>query len=118
MTTNKNETGRNSGKSATQKTTGLHSKQKRVRVQDMSPHAQRVFVLNALRKGRRHTYWLRGKGCSHPAARVMELIAMGYQIVSHRVTAVDSDGYLHSGVAMYELLADRDADLVDMMEAA
>ncbi|WP_086383370.1 helix-turn-helix domain-containing protein [Caballeronia sordidicola] len=119
MTTTNNK-GRDSGKSATpRKTTKNDSKQKRSRLQDMSLAAQRLFVLNSLRKSGKHTYWLRAKGCSHPAARVMELISLGYQIISYRVTAVDSDGYMHRGVAMYELVGEPDTrDLFSNLEVA
>lgn len=86
---------------------------------DMTPAAQRDFILKALRNSSKHTYWFRGQGCSHPAARVMELIDQGYQIASDRITAVDSDGYTHRGVAMYTLIAEPDArDLFTDLEAA
>jgi hypothetical protein len=73
----------------------------------MSLEAQRKLVLEILKCGQAHTYRFRALGCSHPAARVMELVEMGYPISSSRVTAVDSDGYSHHGVALYELLDDR-----------
>ncbi|RQS22460.1 MULTISPECIES: helix-turn-helix domain-containing protein [unclassified Burkholderia] len=113
--TTRNGKGRNSGKSATQKTTTRDSKALPKKRQDMSFAAQRRLALKELRRRRRHTYFLRARGISHPAARIMELIAMGYKIESHRVTAVDSDGFTHHGVAMYELVDERDSDLVDMM---
>jgi hypothetical protein len=84
---------------------------------DMTPAAQRDFILKALRNSSKHTYWFRAQGCSHPAARVMELISAGYQIASDRVSAVDSDGYLHRGVAMYTLVAEPDARDLFSMEA-
>jgi hypothetical protein len=86
---------------------------------DMTPAAQRDFILKALRNSSKHTYWFRGQGCSHPAARVMELIEEGYQIASDRITAVDSDGYSHRGVAMYTLMAEPDTrDLFTDLEVA
>lgn len=86
---------------------------------DMTPAAQRDFILKALRNSSKHTYWFRGQGCSHPAARVMELIEEGYQIASDRITAVDSDGYTHRGVAMYTLVAEPDTrDLFTDLEVA
>ncbi|OTP67330.1 hypothetical protein PAMC26510_31675 [Caballeronia sordidicola] len=49
----------------------------------------------------------------------MELISLGYQIISYRVTAVDSDGYMHRGVAMYELVGEPDTrDLFSNLEVA
>jgi hypothetical protein len=107
MTTHQNETGRNSGKSATQKTTTHNDK-------DMSAAAQRQRVLEYLRASPQTTYSLRAKGISHPAQRVRELIALGHQISMHPVTAVDSDGFMHRGVAQYSL--ERDFDLVDAMQ--
>ncbi|WP_175796576.1 helix-turn-helix domain-containing protein [Burkholderia anthina] len=113
--TSKKDKGRNPCQGATQMTSKVDSKTASTKPQDMSLDALRKMVLDALRMGPRHTYWFRARGCSHPAARVMELIAMGYKIVSYRVTAVDSDGYSHHGVAMYELIDDPEMDLVDMM---
>ncbi|MEM5419628.1 helix-turn-helix domain-containing protein [Paraburkholderia ferrariae] len=109
MTTRKDK-GRNSGKSATQKTTKANDR-------DMSAAAQCKRVLEYLKADGQTTYSLRAKGISHPAQRVKELIKLGYRIYSHRVSAVDSDGFLHANVARYSL-SDREADLVDMMEAA
>ncbi|WP_009982331.1 helix-turn-helix domain-containing protein [Burkholderia pseudomallei] len=75
--------------------------------QTMSLEAQRKLALDALLNGPKHTYHFRALGCSHPAARVQELIRMGFPIVSSRITATDSDGFTHHGVAMYELLPDK-----------
>ncbi|WP_408638618.1 helix-turn-helix domain-containing protein [Paraburkholderia ginsengisoli] len=49
----------------------------------------------------------------HPAARVRELAASGYTILSSRVTAIDSDGFAHSGVALYSLAERRQPSLFD-----
>jgi hypothetical protein len=76
------------------------------------------MVLDALRLSPKHTYWFRERGNSHPAARVGELIEMGFKIETHRVTAADSDGFLHRGVALYELISERTPDLVDQMQGA
>ncbi|CAG9247065.1 conserved hypothetical protein [Burkholderia cepacia] len=75
--------------------------------QYMSLEAQRKLALDALLNGPKHTYHFRALGCSHPAARVQELIRMGFQIESSRITATDSDGFTHHGVALYELLSDK-----------
>lgn len=107
MTTRKDK-GRNSGKSATQKTTEVDSK-------DMSAAAQRKRVLEHLRAGNQTTYSLRKRGISHPAARVRELIALGHRITSSPVTAYDSDGYEHRNVALYSLAGE--LELVDAPEA-
>lgn len=81
---------------------------------DMSAAAQCKRVLEYLRADEQTTYSLRARGISHPAMRVKELIAQGYIICSHRVSAVDSDGFTHHGVARYSLI-DREPDLVDVM---
>lgn len=108
--TTPNEKGRDSGKSATRKTTKANDR-------DMSAAAQCRRVFEYLKSDGQTTYSLRARGISHPAQRVKELVKLGYLIVSHRVTAVDSDGFLHANVARYSLV-DREPDLVDMMEAA
>ncbi|RQZ27467.1 hypothetical protein DIE16_31330 [Burkholderia sp. Bp9090] len=107
MTTNANEKGRNSGKSATQKTTKVNHR-------DMSAAAQCKRVLEFLKADGQTTYSLRSHGISHPAQRIKELIGLGYRIVADRVVAVDSDGFSHANVARYSLV-DREPDLVDAM---
>lgn len=97
--TSKKGKGRNSGKSATQKTSKPDDK-------DMSAAAQRQRVVSYLRAGSQTTYSLRKRGISHPAMRVKELIARGYVIDSSPVTAIDSDGYAHNRVALYTLIAE------------
>jgi hypothetical protein len=83
---------------------------------DMSRAAQCNRVLEYLRAAPQTTYSLRAHGISHPAQRVIELIKQGYRVDSGRVTAVDSDGFSHSGVALYAL-STREPDLVDLMSA-
>ncbi len=110
MATTKNAKGRAPGKdSAAPKTTDANDR-------DMSSEAQRKRVLEYLRASAQTTYSLRAKGISHPAQRVKELIALGHQITSHSVSAVDSDGYLHVRVARYSL--EGELELVDALEAA
>lgn len=104
--TAKNETGRDPCQDATQKTARPHDK-------DMSASAQRRRVLEHLRGAPQTTYSLRARGISHPAQRVLELIRLGHQITSHLVTAVDSDGFMHRGVAQYIL-----AESVEVTSAA
>ncbi|CAG2136154.1 helix-turn-helix domain-containing protein [Cupriavidus numazuensis] len=94
--TTPNEKGRSSCQSATQKTTTVNDR-------DMSSEAQRKRVLEHLRSSPKTTYNLRALGISHPAARVRELLALGYRILVERITAVDSDGFIHHGVARYSL---------------
>lgn len=84
---------------------------------DMSRAAQCRRVLEYLKADGQTTYSLRSRGISHPAQRVKELIELGYRIYSHRVTAVDSDGFSHHGVARYQFM-EREPDLVDLMQAA
>jgi hypothetical protein len=84
---------------------------------DMSINAQCKRVLELLRSGPQTTYSLRAHGISHPAQRIIDLEDQGFCFDSGRVSAVDSDGYLHRGVAIYAL-AERQPDLVDQMEAA
>ncbi|MBC8748532.1 MULTISPECIES: helix-turn-helix domain-containing protein [Paraburkholderia] len=76
---------------------------------NLSTQAQRTRILEALRGGPQSTYALRARGISHPAMRVKELISRGYVITSSRVTAVDSDGFTHHGVALYGLASDDEA---------
>ncbi|KVZ56563.1 hypothetical protein WL21_06575 [Burkholderia ubonensis] len=76
------------------------------KIQDNSATAQRRITLALLKRGPRSTYELRRHGISHPAARVGELIADGHNITSARITGVDSDGFLHRNIALYELLSE------------
>lgn len=86
---------------------------------DMSTAAQRLRILEHLRAGPQTTYSLRARGVSHPAMRIKELIGEGYQITSDPVTAVDSDGFMHRGVALYSLIGEPDTcDLFSGLEVA
>ncbi|KVZ52984.1 helix-turn-helix domain-containing protein [Burkholderia ubonensis] len=73
---------------------------------DNSLAAQRAKVLTMLRNAPRDTYRLRAAGVSHPAARIKELIAHGYGIESSRITTADEFGFIHRGVAYYELVTE------------
>lgn len=68
--------------------------------------AQIFRLLDCLRLRPHHTHELRMLGISHPAGRIRDLIEAGYTIASARITTVDSDGYIHVGVASYELLSE------------
>lgn len=59
-----------------------------------------------LRLRSHHTYELRKCGISHPAGRVQNLLADGFVISSNRINTVDSDGFLHTGVALYSLISE------------
>lgn len=65
--------------------------------------SQRERALELLNIADQTTYSLRKHGISHPAQRLRELINDGYPIAKSTVTAVDSDGYTHTGVALYSL---------------
>jgi Helix-turn-helix domain len=119
--TTRNNKGRDSGKSATPRTTTENdSKQRPVKAQDMSASAQRKRVLEFLRASPQTTYSLRSRGISHPAQRVRELILIdGYLINSNPVVAVDSDGYRHCRVALYSLGGEPDTrDMFADLEVA
>lgn len=70
---------------------------------------QRMKALELLKVSPQTTYSLRRKGISHPAQRLKELIEEGHVIVSTRVSAVDSDGFTHVGVALYSLVTKAEA---------
>ncbi len=96
MVTTKNAKGCAPGKdSAALKTTKRN---------DNSAQAQRQKILALLRVTRRHTFEFRARGIAMPATRIFELKRLGHDIRSRRITAADSDGYLHSNVAFYELV--------------
>ena len=67
---------------------------------------QRSRILAALRAGLQTSYALRRIGAYQAPTRVLELRRMGFEIVTHRVTLVDRDGFSHQGVALYELIAE------------
>jgi DNA-directed RNA polymerase specialized sigma54-like protein len=64
---------------------------------------QHARVLELLRIADQTTYNLRAHGIAQCATRVYELKAQGYPITKTIVSAVDSDGYMHVGVALYSL---------------
>jgi hypothetical protein len=68
--------------------------------------AQIERLLEMLRTNPRHTHELRKAGISHPAGRVKDLIGRGYCIDSCRINTVDSDGFIHVRVALYELISE------------
>ncbi len=74
--------------------------------------AQIQRALELLRVHARHTYEFRALGISHPAARIKDLIALGYDIQSSRIVTVDSEAYLHRNVALYCLLSEPESKVV------
>lgn len=64
---------------------------------------KRLIALTSVRP--HHTFELRQFGITHPSGRVMELVREGYVFDKHRITTVDSAGFPHDGVALYELLS-------------
>ena len=71
-----------------------------------STEAQIARLLEALRLRPHHTHELRRAGISHPAGRIQDLEHRGFVIESSRTTTVDSDGFMHHGVARYALLSE------------
>lgn len=68
--------------------------------------AQCAKALALLRAAPRHTYDFRAAGVSHPAARIGELIGMGFSIEVARIDCTDSAGFFHRGVALYWLVSE------------
>lgn len=67
--------------------------------------AQRQRIAQLL-SWRPHTsYELRRAGCYQCPTRIFELRARGFDIRTTRVTITDEDGFVHVGVALYELAA-------------
>ena len=75
-------------------------------LQGTSTEAQIQRLIELLRNGPRDTHFLRRMGISHPAGRVQDLLKRGYEVTSSRITTVDSDGYSHSRVALYDLVSE------------
>lgn len=75
-----------------------------IRSRSTSTEAQIARIAALLRTGPQTTYSLRKHGLAQCAARIWDLRAMGYVITTDRVTAYDSDGYAHVGVARYSLV--------------
>jgi hypothetical protein len=64
---------------------------------------QRDKLLALLRINPQTTYSLRKHGLAQCAARVWGLRKEGFTILTEKVTAIDSDGFSHIGVARYRL---------------
>ncbi|ENO79689.1 helix-turn-helix domain-containing protein [Thauera sp. 63] len=70
--------------------------------------AQRRRIVEMLRHGRKTTLDFRRAGIMQSQTRIFELRnRLGYDIPTvGRVTVADDQGYLHYGVAVYELVAE------------
>ena len=79
------------------------NKRRQFSARSSATEAQIFRLIELLRVGARHTYELRARGISHPAGRVRDMLKRGYAVAVSRITAVDSEGFLHSGVARYSL---------------
>lgn len=72
---------------------------------DQSLPAQRKRILWFVKNSPKHTFFLRGKGICNPSARIQELEAEGHVFGRSRIVAVDSDGFPHRGVTLYEYIS-------------
>ncbi|PWW47734.1 helix-turn-helix domain-containing protein [Melaminivora alkalimesophila] len=69
--------------------------------------AQYQRIIEALRRRPHTSYELMTiAGVYHPPSRIFELKAKGFLIDKTTVTVVDRDGYSHTGVALYSLVAE------------
>jgi hypothetical protein len=64
---------------------------------------QRTRAIALLNIADQTTYNFRAHGIAQCATRIWELKKLGWPITKTTVTAVDSDGYMHVGVALYSL---------------
>jgi len=75
--------------------------------------AQRRRILDMLRTGPKTTLDFRRAGIMQSQTRVHELRKSGYDLpTTGRVSVADEEGYMHAGVAVYELLAEPKAESV------
>jgi len=73
--------------------------------------AQRLRILEALRRRPQTSYDLRRLGCYQSAARIKELRdRFGFVIKTARVTLYDRDGYMHPRSALYSLVSEPDGE--------
>lgn len=79
--------------------------------------AQRHRILDMLRTGPKTTLDFRRAGIMQSQTRVHELRKRGYNLpTTGRVTVADDEGYVHAGVAVYELLAEPKADAAPSLQ--
>lgn len=86
---------------------GIEADQKQLNLNDTSTANQIAIVEAALRDGPKSTVELRYEyGIMHPAGRVQDLRAMGYQIDTVRIASYTPDGIRHHSIAKYVLQAE------------
>ncbi len=74
--------------------------------------AQRRRIVDMLRTGPKTTLDFRRAGIMQSQTRVHELRRRGYDLPTvGRVTVADDEGYVHDGVALYELLGEPAAEV-------
>lgn len=79
---------------------------------------QRRRIIAMLRTGPRSTLDFRRVGIMQSQTRVHELRRKGYDLPTvARLTIADDEGYLHNGVALYELLGEPDLAALAMGDA-
>lgn len=72
--------------------------------------AQRRRLLSRLEFGPVDTITARRElNILHPAGRIDELRSQGFNIITHRVSLTDDQGFKHHGVALYVLHPRREA---------
>jgi len=72
---------------------------------DKSANAQRRRLLERLRLGPIDTLTIRRElSILMPAPRILELRSRNFDIQTHSITAIDENGCLHDGVALYVLI--------------
>jgi hypothetical protein len=99
-TTNDNATGQG-------REVGTANKSKRkYSPRSTATEAQIQKLLELLRIRPRHTHELRKLGISHPAGRKNDLKNRGYKFDKQLINTIDSDGFLHVGVALYSLISE------------
>ena len=72
-----------------------------------SANAQNARLVPHLRLGQSETFTImRDLNICRPGARICDLRAAGYKILTNRITLTDEWGYSHRGVAVYTLIAE------------
>lgn len=77
---------------------------KAIRSRSTGTEAQFSRLIALLRTGPQTTYSLRKHGIAQTSSRIWDLRARGYIINTELVNAYDTDGYLHTRVALYSLV--------------
>jgi len=82
----------------------LTKREAKFRARSTATEAQIQRLLGLMATRPHHTHELRMFGISHPAGRICDLEKRGFEFESNRITTIDSDGYVHRGVALYTLV--------------